>query len=218
MSTAIEPFSTLTAIAAPLPWVDVNTDDIFPAAGLKKSGGGTAVMTDRNAMGANAFREYRFRPDGSANPDFVLNQPPYDRSRILVAGRNFGCGSSREMAVWSLSGIGLRCIIAPSFADIFYSNCVTNGLLPVILTDDEVKTVTTLITDQPGTELAIDLDAQTVGCPDGRTFTFTIGSYHRHLLRHGLDEIAATLQRTDVIEDYESKYFEERPWVIPTIR
>jgi len=214
----MQPFTTLTAIAAPLPWVDVNTDDIFPAAGLKKSGTGTSIMTDRNAMGANAFREYRFLSDGTPSPGFILNQPPYDRSQILVTGRNFGCGSSREMAVWSLSGIGLRCIIASSFADIFYSNCVTNGLLPVTLDDEAVNVVMTLITDQPGIELTVDLDAQTVTCPDGRHFPFTIGSYHRYLLRHGLDEIGATLQRVGAIEDYESRYFEERPWVLPTNR
>jgi len=214
----MQPFITLTAIAAPLPWGDVNTDDIFPAAALKKSGSGTAMMTDRKAMGANAFRQHRFHPDGTPNPDFPLNQSPYDRSQILVTGRNFGCGSSREMAVWALVGIGLRCIIAPSFADIFYSNCVTNGLLPVTLPDDQVSLVMSVITGQPGTELVVDLDTQTVTCPGKGQFEFTIGSYHRHLLRHGLDEIGATLQRVEAIDNYEARYFEERPWALPTTR
>jgi 3-isopropylmalate/(R)-2-methylmalate dehydratase small subunit len=206
------PLSTLTSVAVPLPGVDINTDDIFPVTGLAGGGSLSAMLTDPDAIRSNAFRNHRYLPDGSLDPEFPFNQDPYTDGRILVTGRNFGCGSSREMAVWALRELGLRCIIAPSFADIFYENAINNGLLPVSLQEDDVATVTRLVSEQPGSRITVDLDARNVTCPDGSEFSFTIGSYHHHLLRNGLDEISATMRRMDLIEAYESTYYKDFPW------
>lgn len=214
----MQPFTTLSAIAIPLPWADINTDDIIPATGLNASAKGASVLTDRAQMGRNAFAGYRYRADGSPNPDFVLNQHPYDEGQILIAGRNFGCGSSREMAVWALAEIGLRCIIAPSFGDIFYANTIRNGMLPVVLSPEGVDSLVQRATDKPFDQITVDLEAQTVVTADGRQYGFTLGAYHRHMLLNGLDEIAATLERMSVITAYETAYHKERPWVVETNR
>lgn len=207
----MEPFTTLTSIGIPLPWPDVNTDDIFPAAGKFSE----KMLTDQEFMGKNAFALHRNRADGTPNPDFVLNQTPYDRGQILIAGRNFGCGSSREMAVWALVAIGIRCIIAPSFADIFQANCMRNGLLPVTLGDDSVAALAAASTRNPTECVTVDLVAQTVR--RGReSWSFEIGGYQRHMLLNGLDEIGATLERLDRIEAHEASYQERFPWLATT--
>jgi 3-isopropylmalate/(R)-2-methylmalate dehydratase small subunit len=212
----VEPFAALTAIAAPLPWADVNTDDISPAPGassVARQPGGAEIFADRARMGRNAFAAYRWDSHGNPNPDFVLNQAPYDQAEILLAGENFGCGSSRETAVWCLAGIGLRCIIAPSFGDIFYNNCVKNGVLPVRLPPEEVAVLTRATQRRPYDRLTVDLEAQLVSMPGGRSFEFQIGEYQRHMLLSGLDEIAATLSRMDAIEAHERWYYSARPWL-----
>jgi 3-isopropylmalate/(R)-2-methylmalate dehydratase small subunit len=214
----VEPFKILTAIAIPLSWPDINTDDIFPATGINASTTDPSALTDRTQMGQNAFAGYRYLPDGSANPDFIMNRRPYVDGEILIAGRNFGCGSSREMAVWALAQIGLRCVIAPSFGDIFYANTIANGMLPVVLAPDEVETLAQLARDEPSGRLTVNLEAQTVTTPRGRRFSFSIGAYHRHMLLNGLDEIAATLERMSAIIAFETAYHEERSWVLETNR
>ena len=209
----MEPFRTITAIAAPLDWANVNTDDIFPgpAASPRVRAGNGAAMTDRTMMGPNAFGAYRWNDDLTPKPDFILNQPPYDRAGILVARENFGCGSSREMAVWCLQAIGIRAIIAPSFGDIFYNNCFKNGMLPVRLAGDVVEGLLAQVRVAP--ELTIDLEAQMVRSAAGVSHGFDIGAYQRHLLLEGLDEISATLRRMAQITSAEAAYFARRPWL-----
>jgi len=212
----MQPFTVLTAIAAPLPWADVNTDDICPAPGassVARKPGGRDILRDRSRMGLNAFAAYRWDDNGDPNPDFVLNQEPFDRAQILISGENFGCGSSREMAVWCLIGIGIRCIIAPSFGDIFHNNCVRNSLLPVRLAPETVHRLTTTATARPGAPFTVDLVEQVVVDPDGATVAFAMGEYQRHLLLSGLDETAATLTRLERIEAHEAAYTAERPWL-----
>jgi 3-isopropylmalate/(R)-2-methylmalate dehydratase small subunit len=214
----MQPFTTLTSVAIPLHWADINTDDIFPATGVNASAMGSSALTDRAQMGRNAFAGYRYLADGSLNPDFILNQPPYSNAQIMIGGRNFGCGSSREMAVWALGEIGVRCVIAPSFADIFYSNTIRNGMLPVVLQPNEVDDLASLATDEPDDHLTVDLPTQTVSTQSGRQFSFPIGGYHRHMLLNALDEIAATLDRSDAITAFENAYHGERPWVLEVRR
>jgi 3-isopropylmalate/(R)-2-methylmalate dehydratase small subunit len=217
----MRPFTVLTAIAAPLPWPDVNTDDIFPGPGaspVARKPGGREVFQDRAKMGLNAFAAYRLDSGGEPRPEFVLNRAPYDRAQILLAGENFGCGSSREMAVWCLLGIGLRCIIAPSFGDIFYGNCVKNGLLPARLPREDVAALTELAESGPGDVFTVDLRSRAVTAPDKRSVTFEIGEYQRYMLLSGLDEIAATMGRLAAIEAHESAYLDQRPWLRELLR
>jgi 3-isopropylmalate/(R)-2-methylmalate dehydratase small subunit len=219
------PFQQHAGIAAPLRWTDVNTDDIFPgpvASPIARLRAG-AVLTDRARMGENAFAAHRWTDTGAPRPEFVLNRPPYDRATIIVAGANFGCGSSREAAVWCLAGIGIRCVIAPSFGDIFYGNCIQNGLLPIRLPDDAVERLLSQAEraldgsaeTRQEPRVAVDLEACTVTAPDGQRFTFEIADYHREALLRGLDEIDATLARLPTIEAFEAEYFRERPWLRP---
>ncbi|MBB5164027.1 3-isopropylmalate dehydratase small subunit [Mycobacterium sp. AZCC_0083] len=210
----MQPFNTLTAIAIPLTWPDVNTDDIFPATGVNSSTMDPSALTDRTQMGRNAFAGYRYRSDGSPNPNFIMNQRPYVDGEVLIAGRNFGCGSSREMAVWALAQIGVRCIIAPSFGDIFHGNAIANGMLPVVLAPDEVETLALLACNEPLDRLTVNLEAQTISTLHGMRFGFSIGAYHRHMLLNGLDEIAATLERMSSITAFETAYHQERSWIL----
>jgi 3-isopropylmalate/(R)-2-methylmalate dehydratase small subunit len=211
----MEPFTRLTAIAAPMPKPNINTDDIFPAPGaspVAKLIGGKA-FSDPKQMGRNAFAVFRWDQDGDPLPDFILNQPPYDQARIIVAGANFGCGSSREMAVWALTGTGVRCVIAPSFGDIFYNNCLKNGLLPVRLPQAEVDELLALIGDPATATLTVDLTDQTVRGADGKARAFAIVAYFRQALLGGLDEISATSARMDKIEAFDRDYRRQRPWL-----
>jgi 3-isopropylmalate/(R)-2-methylmalate dehydratase small subunit len=209
----MRPFTVLSAIAAPLPWADVNTDDIFPAPGSAGSQLNLASLQDPDLLARNAFAGHRWDEDGHPDPCFVLNKQPYDRAQILVTGENFGCGSSREMAVWCLEAIGIRCVIAPSFGDIFYANCFKNGLLPVRLAQREVTTLTEIVTQRPSDEVTVDLTEQTVAAASDVGFSFTIDGYQRQQLLSGLDEIEATLHRLTTIEAHEAAYQKERPWL-----
>jgi 3-isopropylmalate/(R)-2-methylmalate dehydratase small subunit len=210
------PFVRVRSIAAPLRWSDVNTDDIYPAPGsspLAKLPGGREALADPARIGENAFAAFRYGDDGRRRPEFILNRPPYDRAEILVAGNNFGCGSSREAAVWTLQGIGIRAVIAPSFGDIFYGNCCQNGVLPVRLPAGEVEHLMAEVETAADPVVEVDLEACVVTGPSGTRHPFTIGDYHRHALLNGLDEIGATLQRLELIEAHEQRYLGGRPWL-----
>jgi 3-isopropylmalate/(R)-2-methylmalate dehydratase small subunit len=201
----MDKFTVLTGIAAPLPAINVDTDKIIPARHLKS--------VERTGFGQFLFEPLRFRPDGSENPDFVLNKPAYRNAKILVAGENFGCGSSREHAPWALLDFGIRCIIAPSFADIFYNNCFQNGVLPIKL---PAETVSVLMEDaQKGANarLTIDLAKQTITRPDGSTVSFDIDPFRKHCLLNGLDDIGITLQKDKAIAAFETKQHSSQPWV-----
>jgi 3-isopropylmalate/(R)-2-methylmalate dehydratase small subunit len=211
----MESFTVFTAIAAPLFWANVNTDDIYPGPGASpvvRAGRG-AVLRERSQMGPNAFAAYRWNDDLSPKPDFILNRPPYDAAGILIARENFGCGSSREMAVWCLHGIGIRAIIAPSFGDIFYNNCFKSGVLPVRLPPADVETLLSAAADAADPSFTVDLEAKIVRAPGGAVFAFDVGDYHRDALLGGLDEIAASLARMPAIEAHERSYYAERPWL-----
>jgi len=188
-------FTTHTAIAAPLPRVNVDTDQIIPKQFLKR--------VERTGFGDVLFNDWRYRPDGSPNPDFELNDPRYAGAGILVAGRNFGCGSSREHAVWALDQYGFRAVIAPSFADIFYNNCLAT-FLPVTLPESDVAELTTRAQTHDAYTLTIDLEGQLVEDPHGFTAHFDIAAFDRHRLLNGLDDIALTLQHERAIAAFEA--------------
>jgi 3-isopropylmalate/(R)-2-methylmalate dehydratase small subunit len=212
----VERFTAVTGIAAPLPWADVNTDDIFPAAAAShaaRAPGGRDAFRDRTTMGVNAFAAHRWTENGQPSMDFVLNRAPYDRARILIARENFGCGSSREMAVWCLIGIGLRCIIAPSFGDIFYNNCFKNGLLPVRLPPDDVEGLLELAGAGGDRAFTVDLETCLITAPDGRRKRFEVGEYQRHAPLNGLDQIAATMTQLPAMQAHERAYLAQRPWL-----
>ena len=193
----MEPFIKLNGIAAPLDRVNVDTDQIIPAVYLKS--------ISRTGFGDALFSPWRYNPDGSPNPDFVLNVPAYRDASILVAGNNFGCGSSREHAPWALNDYGIRCVIAPSFADIFYNNCFQNGLLPMRLPAATVRQIIDHATSNPGSRLNVDLEAQRVWSDDEEiSVTFEIDAARRHALLNGLDDIGLTLQVEDRIAAYEA--------------
>ena len=192
----MEPFVKLTGNVAPLDRVSVDTDQIIPAVYLKR--------IERTGYGEFLFARWRFNEDGSAKTDFVLNQDGYRDAKVLVAGRNFGCGSSREHAPWALDGYGIRCVIAPSFADIFYNNCFQNGLLPVILPEEAVRRILDKALARPGYQLNIDLEGQRVWDADEElSFGFEIDAFRKHALLNGLDDIGLTLQHEDRITEYE---------------
>ncbi len=192
----MEPFVKLTGNVAPLDRVSVDTDQIIPAVYLKR--------IERTGYGEFLFARWRFNEDGSPKEDFVLNQDGYRDAKVLVAGRNFGCGSSREHAPWALDGYGIRCVIAPSFADIFYNNCFQNGLLPVILPEEAVRKILDKALATPGYQLNIDLEAQRVWDADEEvSYGFEIDAFRKHALLNGLDDIGLTLQHQDKITEYE---------------
>jgi 3-isopropylmalate/(R)-2-methylmalate dehydratase small subunit len=203
----MHPFTTLTAVAAPLPLPNVDTDMIFPAQHGK--------TIARRGLGHCLFSRERFHPDGSENPDFILNKPAYRRAQILIAGENFGCGSSREHAPWALLDFGIRCLIAPSFADIFFANCFKNGMLPVRLARADVDHLMALATKRPGVRLTVDLVERRVDAPDNWTRSFAIEPDRREALLQGLDEISATLNRAAAIEAFEKRHWATRPWINP---
>jgi 3-isopropylmalate/(R)-2-methylmalate dehydratase small subunit len=193
----MEPFTRHTGIAAPLDRANVDTDQIIPAKFLKR--------IERTGFGEFLFFAWARQPDGSPNPDFVLNQPPYDRASFLIAGRNFGSGSSREHAPWALQQWGLKAIIAPSFADIFKGNCYQNGLLPVELPEPVVQELMERAKQQPGYELTVDLDRNEVSDADGVIAKFEIDPFRRNCLLRGLDDIGMTLQHNDDISAFEQR-------------
>ncbi|HEX6979713.1 MAG TPA: 3-isopropylmalate dehydratase small subunit [Alphaproteobacteria bacterium] len=194
----MKPFEPLDSVAVPIMRANVDTDQILPARYLQKP--------RSDDFGAYLFRDLRFRKDGSEVPDFVLNQEPYRHGRILVAERNFGCGSSREHAVWALYDYGFRAVIAPSFGDIFHSNALKNGLLPIVLPDATVAALLKTISARPGSRVKVDLATQTVVAPDGTTHSFTIDPFAKHCLMHGLDELDYTLTEMQRIIEFERRY------------
>ena len=195
----MEPFVRLNGVVAPLDRVNVDTDQIIPAVYLKS--------IKRTGFEDFLFAPWRYNTDGSPNDDFMLNNPSYQSAAVLVAGRNFGCGSSREHAPWALHDYGILCIIAPSFADIFYSNCFKNGLLPVRLPDEDVRRIMDLAVAQPGSRLNVDLESQRLWTDDEEiSISFDIDPALRHALINGLDDIGLTLQHEDKIAAYEAAH------------
>jgi 3-isopropylmalate/(R)-2-methylmalate dehydratase small subunit len=201
----MEKFTTLTAVAAPLPMINVDTDMIIPKQFLK--------TIKRTGLGVNLFTEMRYRDDGSENPDFVLNQPAYREAKILVAGDNFGCGSSREHAPWAIQDFGIRCVIAPSFADIFYNNCFKNGILPIALPQEDVDKLMDDAERGANAIVTIDLENQTITGPDGGEIRFEIDPFKKHCLLNGLDDIGLTLEKEQAIEGFEEKRRAATPWL-----
>ena len=200
----MQKFTTLRGVAAPMPMINVDTDMIIPKQYLK--------TIKRTGLGKNLFDEMRYEMDGREKPDFVLNQPAYAGASILVAGDNFGCGSSREHAAWALLDYGVRCVIAPSFADIFYNNCFQNGLLPIALPEPEVKA---LMEEARGGNhvFGVDLSAQLVTLPSGRQVRFEIDPVRKEKLLKGLDSIGETLQRAKDIDVFEMRQALAQPWL-----
>ena len=193
----MEKFTTFEGIAAPLDMINVDTDMIVPKQFLK--------TIKRSGLGANVFDEMRFRPDGSEIEDFVLNQSDYRQSQILVAGDNFGCGSSREHAPWALLDFGFRCVIAPSFADIFFNNCFKNGILPIALPQAEVDKLMSDANQGNGTVLSINLEAQTITRPNGEAIAFDVDPFRKNCLIEGLDDIGLTLKKSEKIDAFEAE-------------
>ncbi|MCY4556085.1 MAG: 3-isopropylmalate dehydratase small subunit [Chloroflexi bacterium] len=194
----MEPFVQLEGVVAPLDAVNVDTDMIIPAIYLKS--------IERTGFGPHLFDRYRYNEDGSENPDFILNQEAYRSSRILVSGPNFGCGSSREHAPWALEDYGIRCVIAPSFADIFFNNCFKNGLLPLTLPEPDVRRIMDKAKDNPGFQITVDLEAKQVR--DGEeeiVVDFEVDEFRRYCLLNGLDDIGLTLQHEDAISAFEAR-------------
>ena len=201
----MDKFTSLTGVAAPLPIVNVDTDMIIPEDYLK--------TIKRTGLAEGLFAEMRLNEDGSENPDFVLNKPAYREATILVAGDNFGCGSSREHAPWALLDRGIRCVISTSFADIFYNNCFKNGILPVKVTPEELDALMDDANRGSNAVLTVDLENQVITGPDGGTISFEIDAFKKHCLLNGLDDIGLTMEKVDSIQTYESKLGDERPWV-----
>jgi 3-isopropylmalate/(R)-2-methylmalate dehydratase small subunit len=200
----MEKFTTLTGIAAPMPLVNIDTDMIIPKQFLK--------TIARTGLGTNLFDEMRYTQDGAEIPGFVLNQPAYRKAEILVAGDNFGCGSSREHAPWALLDFGIRCVISTSFADIFYNNCFKNGILPVVLPQAAVDHLMDDAKKGANARISVDLAAQTVTASDGTVFAFEIDSFKKHCLLNGLDDIGLTLEKAAAIDAYEATAATLRPW------
>ena len=200
----MDTFTTLTGIAAPMPLVNIDTDMIIPKQFLK--------TIQRSGLGKNLFDEMRYTQDGAEVPDFVLNQPAYRSAEILIAGENFGCGSSREHAPWALLDFGIRCVIATSFADIFYNNCFKNGILPIVMPQDVVDVLMADARKGANARVTIDLEAQTVTTSDGQSFGFEVDSHRKHCLLNGLDDIGLTLEKAAAIDSYEARTAKLRPW------
>lgn len=201
----MDKFTTLTGVAAPLPMRNVDTDMIIPKQFLK--------TIKRTGLGASLFHELRFSQDGKENTDFVLNQPAYRDAKILVTGENFGCGSSREHAPWALLDFGIRCVIAPDFADIFYNNCFQNGILPIHLPQEDVDKLMDDAQRGANATISIDLEAQEIHGPDGGVIKFEIDPFKKHCLLNGLDNIGLTLKKEAAITSFEQRAENDRPWL-----
>ncbi|MGY8869134.1 MAG: 3-isopropylmalate dehydratase small subunit [Pseudomonadales bacterium] len=212
-------FTKVTGIAAPLDRANVDTDMIIPKQFLKS--------IKRSGFGPNLFDELRYMDEGQPdqdcagrplNTEFVLNQDRYQGAAVLLARKNFGCGSSREHAPWALDDFGIRCVIAPSFADIFYNNCFKNGLLPITLNDEQVDQLFSEVEAAEGYQLTIDLEKQVVVTPDGAEMTFEVDAFRKHCLLNGLDDIGLTLQSATDIQAYETRRRQEAPWLFDAIK
>jgi 3-isopropylmalate/(R)-2-methylmalate dehydratase small subunit len=200
----MDKFTTLTGVAAPMPIINVDTDMIIPKDYLK--------TIARTGLGKGLFSEMRYNEDGSDNPDFVLNKPAYRNAKILVAGDNFGCGSSREHAPWALLDFGIRCVISTSFADIFYNNCFKNGILPVIVAQEDLDKLMDDAERGANATLTVDLEAKVIRGPDGGEIQFEVDEFKRHCLLNGLDDIGLTMEKAPAIDGFEKKLAESRPW------
>ena len=200
----MDKFTTLTGIAAPMPLVNIDTDMIIPKQFLK--------TIHRSGLGKNLFDEMRYFPDGTENPAFVLNKPAYREAQIIVAGDNFGCGSSREHAPWALLDYGIRCVISTSFADIFYNNCFKNGILPIRVSQEDLDKLFDDAERGANATLTIDLPNQEIRGPDGGKAKFEIDPFRKHCLLNGLDDIGLTMEKKSSIDAYEAKVKAERAW------
>jgi len=201
----MQKFTQLTGVAAPLPMINIDTDKIIPKQFLK--------TIERKGLGKGLFDELRRRPDGTEIEEFVLNQPQYRNAEILIAGENFGCGSSREHAPWALLDFGIRCIIAPSFADIFYNNSFKNGILPIALPQAIVDQLMDDARKGANAKIAVDLEAQTITRPDGEVIHFDLDPFRKHCLLNGLDDIGLTMEKGERIDSYESRQQASQPWL-----
>lgn len=204
----MEKFTKLTAVAAPMDMINIDTDMIIPKQFLK--------TIKRQGLGVHAFHEYRYNDDGTENPDFVLNKPAYRKAEIIVAGDNFGCGSSREHAPWALLDFGVRCVISTSFADIFYNNCFKNGILPIKVTKEQLDMLMDDAERGSNAVLTVDLESQTITGPDGGEIGFEIDPFRKHCLLNGLDDIGLTLEKAPKIDTYEQSRDAGQPWMTPT--
>ena len=201
----MEKFTKLTGVAAPLPMINVDTDNIIPKQFLK--------TIERTGLGKSLFFDMRYGADGNEVPDFVLNRAPYRKACVLVAGENFGCGSSREHAPWALLDFGIRCVIAPSFGDIFYNNCFKNGILPVRVSEAELEKLMDDAGRGANATLTIDLEKQEITGPDGGLIAFEIDPFRKHCLLNGLDDVALTLEKVARIDAYEAEKKATQPWL-----
>ncbi len=201
----MEKFTTITGVAAPLDMINVDTDMVIPKQFLKS--------IKRTGYGKSLFFEMRYDADGNEIADFVLNKPQYRDAKILVAGENFGCGSSREHAPWALLDFGITCVIAPSFADLFYNNCFKNGILPITLPPDDMKKIMDDAQRGANATLTIDLESQTIKGPDGGKIKFEIDEFKKHCLLNGLDDIALTMEHADKISSFEDRKKTTQPWL-----
>jgi len=201
----MEKFTTLTAVAAPINMINVDTDMIIPKDYLK--------TIERTGLGKGLFAELRYNDDGSDNPDFVLNKPAYKDAKILVAGDNFGCGSSREHTPWALLDHGIRCVISTRFGDIFYNNCLKNGILPIRVSKEDLDKLMDDAERGANATLTVDLEKHEIRGPDGGVVKFEIDPFRKHCLLNGLDEVALTLEKADRIAAFEEEAAMERPWV-----
>jgi len=201
----MDKFKNLTAVAASLPEINIDTDKIIPKQYLK--------TIERTGLGKGLFSELRYNEDGTENENFVLNKPQYKNAKILVAGDNFGCGSSREHAPWALLDYGIKVVVSTSFADIFYNNCFKNGMLPIILDEKEVTLLMEETERGSNAMLSIDLESQEITTSDGKKINFKIDKFLKHCLLNGLDDIALTLEKNSDIENYEDIIKRQRPWL-----
>jgi 3-isopropylmalate/(R)-2-methylmalate dehydratase small subunit len=201
----MEKFEKISGIAAPMPLINIDTDMIIPKQFLK--------TIKRSGLGVNLFDEMRYDDNGDEIPDFVLNRPAYRSSEIIVAGDNFGCGSSREHAPWAIKDFGIRCVIAPAFADIFYNNCFKNGILPIALPQDQVDVLMKDAEKGANARMEVDLVSQQISTSDGAVFSFEVDEFKKRCLLEGLDDIGQTFQKVAAIDNFEAKAAEARPWV-----
>ncbi len=205
----MDKFVKLTGVAAPMPVVNIDTDMIIPKDYLK--------TIKRTGLGTGLFAEARYLDDGSANPDFVLNKPAYQNASILIAGDNFGCGSSREHAPWALLDYGIRCVISTSFADIFYNNCFKNGILPIKLPREDIAKLMDDAERGANAVVTVDLENQEIKGPDGGTVKFEIDAFRKKCLIEGMDDIGQTMQSGETIEGFEAQRNASQPWLVPSI-
>ena len=203
----MQKFNKLTGVAAPMPLINVDTDMIIPKQFLK--------TIQRSGLGKNLFDEMRYDQDGNEIEDFVLNQPAYRNAQILVAGENFGCGCSREHAPWALLDFGIRCVVAPSFADIFFNNCFKNGILPIVLPQEDVDKLMDDAERGANAVVTIDLENQVITGPDGGSISFEVDAFRKHCLLNGLDDIGLTLEKVEAIDAFEAAMHARQPWQAP---